>query len=641
MWNFCPNRYKIKKTRQFREEILKKITALLIILALLAGMMLSLASCTENVPTPTPDDETENPGPDTDKENDDDDPDIKVPEYKDYGRDTKDFEVLALSYARPDVAALCVEFANISGAIREDALSFEDQLAMITAIEDDYSSYRTMYSLAEIFTYKDASSAMWSEEFAYLSAEAPKLAQAVEDLYVAAAQSVHVERFEDEYFGENLYEDYFDGGKYTDEAVELMSKEAEFVSEYNSLSTATVVIEYNGKRGTYDEMVEALNKSSVYYEGLVTIYYELYSAELERLTADIFLSLVNTRRDIADELGYESYVELAYDDMDYAYSPNDMLRFIGDIEDYVLPVYRDLYSKEFYPIFSGYRPSSLKPKALIDSLYSVYKESNEEFADIYAYMLQHGLYDVAPADPNRYEGAFTTYLHSNNSPYLFVTTQANALDYTSMAHEFGHFIDMFVNYGSMPSLELAEVSSQALELLTLGMLEGNVTAVTYKYLKYYLLSGVFETLIYQGFYSLFEHYAYTLAPGDVTLSDLEATAARAYEAIFGESQSLPLGAVLIPHLMVSPFYVQSYCTSIIPSVEIYIAECTTEGAGIALYTSLIKRGETEYSFLEYLECAGLGSPFDDGALKNVSNRIYYLIYGKYFFKEAPGGTNEI
>lgn len=626
---------------------MKKIISLLIILAMLTSMLFTLASCLGSTPTPTPDD-SDHPSKDDDEEDeedeegdDDDTPPIKVPEYKDYGRDTQDFDALALSYARPDTDALCAEFDKICSAIRQNELPFEEQLAMINAIEDAYWSYRTMYSLAEIFTYKDASLEMWSEEYSIIAKDAPRVAQAVEDMYVAAAQSPHVDRFEDEYFGDELYEDYADGGMYTDEVVELMSTEAEYISEYNSLSTATVVIEYNGQRGTYDELVESLNENHAYYDTLLAIYYELYEAEYNKLSADIYVELINIRRDIADALGKESYIELAYDDMDYEYDPDTMLSFLGDINDYVLPVYKDLYSKEFYPHFANYRPSTIKADTLVNTLYAAYKENNEEFADIYAYMLQHKLYDISLTETNRYEGAFTAYLYSNNSPYLFASTSGNALDYISVSHEFGHFIDGYVNWGDNPSLELAEVSSQALEFLTLGMLENKLGASTYKYLKYELLAGVFETLIYQGFYSLFEHYAYTLAPGELSLDDLEGAVSAAYLEIFGEQTYLGLEAVLIPHLIVSPFYVQSYCTSVVPSVEIYLAECMTKGAGMQIYTTLINRGDTEYTFVEYLEFAGLSSPFEQHTLKNISNRIYYHVYGKYYFKGATGGSNEV
>lgn len=605
---------------------------------MLLAFTCSLASC---APTPSPD-PTPDPTPDTPPDDPTPDPPaIVVPEYKDYGRDTQDFDILALSYARPDTKALCDALGEISAAIRANEIEFDKQLEMITELEDEFTSYRTMYTLAELFTYKDSSAVLWSEEFAVLSAEAPKVSQATEDMYVAAAQSPHVDRFEEEYFGDDLYEEYHDGGIYTDEVVELMETEAEYTSEYNALSTATVEISFNGKTGTYDELVAELDPSSKTYEGMCALYGELYSMEYNRLSADIYVSLINVRREISDTLGYDNYLLLAYEDMGYDYAPEDMLRFLAQLNEFVLPVYLDLYSKEFSPYFNNHIPSSLTSKELVDSLYSVYCENNEEFADIYAYMLQHGLYDVAPKANNRYEGALTTYLHGNNSPYLFMSTGGSILDYSTMAHEFGHFIDGFTNWGASPSLELAEVSSQALEFLTLGMLEDSLTPNMHKYLKYTMLAGVFETLIYQGYYSLIEHYAYTLAPGEIRLEDLDILTVSAYEDIFGIEPAFGFADIIIPHLVVSPLYVQSYCTSIIPSVEIYLAECDNEGSGIEIYTALIDRGETSYTFVEYLECAGLGSPFDDGALKNIANRIYYHVYGKYYFKSATGGTNEV
>ena len=71
-------------------------------------------------------------------------------------------------------------------------------------------------------------------------------------------------------------------------------------------------------------------------------------------------------------------------------------------------------------------------------------------------------------------------------------------EFIIFAHEFGHFVDGYVNNGSDVSLDLSEVSSQALEYLTLLALEEQLSESSYKYLEYEYLTLAMESLINQG-----------------------------------------------------------------------------------------------------------------------------------------------
>ena len=82
---------------------------------------------------------------------------------------------------------------------------------------------------------------------------------------------------------------------------------------------------------------------------------------------------------------------------------------------------------------------------MINDLYSVYRDIDPELLDVYSYMLQHGLYDIADESANRFSGAFTTYIYSNNSPFIFMSAEGKIVDYMTLAHEVGHFYDGYVN----------------------------------------------------------------------------------------------------------------------------------------------------------------------------------------------------
>ena len=526
------------------------------------------------------------------------DEEIRVPTYKDYLRGTENFSELI--YTRPDIDAALLLIDELCLLISENELSYEEQLSRLSEIDSYYIDIRSMSALATIYNYKNTKDEFWSAEYLYLTSGYPRFSQGIEKLFVSAANSPHIDSFEKDYFGEGL-EEYIDGGIYTDAAVELMAREAELEAEYSSLSADS------GSSG-----------------------------------ANLLVELIKLRRLIADELGYESYEDFAYETLYHDYEPEKMTDFIKNVTEYVIPVYVSLSTNLFYPYVKSYSKTVSDYKTmkgeLINSLYDVYLEADENLGEIYSYMLQHALYDIENRGDCRFDASFTTYIEGNASPFLYITLDNSVHDFTTLAHEFGHFADGYINDNGDASLDLKELSSQGLELLTIKKLSKKLDEGAYKYLLYTKLDDLLSTIIFQSFYASFEAQAYALKYEDITPDKLNAIVAKTAKN-FGISNGFDsLHYVLIPHLFLYPFYVQSYATSATAALEIYTIEAKNEGLGFELYSTLLNRsGLSEESFTEILEKNGLASPFDSSALKEILNELHYLTLGAYYYK--PHGSN--
>ena len=97
-----------------------------------------------------------------------------------------------------------------------------------------------------------------------------------------------------------------------------------------------------------------------------------------------------------------------------------------------------------------------------------------------------------------------------------------------------------------------------------------------------------------------------------------------------------LDYVLIPHVFISPCYVQSYCTSMAVSLELYFMEKSNTGDGVRVYLDLINREGTPLLFEDYLESNGLRSPFESGLIRELAYKLYYDILGDYRYDENVG-----
>ena len=219
-----------------------------------------------------------------------------------------------------------------------------------------------------------------------------------------------------------------------------------------------------------------------------------------------------------------------------------------------------------------------------------------------------------------------------DAPYTFITAYESTTDYSTLFHEFGHFAEFFINYRSDASLDANEVSSQGLEYIMLNHLGDFVSNKDKKYLKYTALEGALTTLIFQGFYARFEDIAYRIPESDISKETLDrAVAAAARDFSLNDEVLCDVSYVNIPHIYISPMYVQSYCTSVIPSLDLYFKESKQSGSGVELYKSYLHLMGEDVTFTEALDRIGLASPFDEGVTLRIADAIYYEIVGTHFY----------
>ena len=104
--------------------------------------------------------------------------------------------------------------------------------------------------------------------------------------------------------------------------------------------------------------------------------------------------------------------------------------------------------------------------------------------------------------------------------------------------------------------------------------------------------------------------------------------------------SLDASSFIFLHTVSFPFYVQSYATSLVPSLEIFVTEYENEGSGLSIYKNLISREDNTLTFDENLTLAGLSSPFEKDALKDIMDKIHAIAVGcqNYVGDESLGAA---
>lgn len=591
--------------------IFKRIIAFFLALVVVFSLLTTLISCnkgnSDNSQSNKPDAFLPDASPDTDDA--EDNVEIFIPDDKEYGREATDFD--KIEYKKPNFDAVTEKLQVIISAIEKNESSFDEQLTLIKELEADYSSILTMRTLADINVAKNSSSEYWMKEYEYINGSFPALTSVIEDMYVAAANSPHAERFEDEYFGDGLIEEYKDGGKFTDELVALFESEETLEAEYTSIATS-----------------------------------DDYTAdELKSKKTEIFISLVKIRRQIADELGYKTYAEYAYETLGRDYSSQKASKLLDDICEYILPTYQVLsYTTLAKYVFKdgSVTPSKLSVPGLINGSLDVVASFDESYRDIFCYMLQNKLFDVDGKRPNRNEGAFVTYLEDQDSPFLFMSANNDITDFPTFIHEFGHFIDSYINYNSDASIDQKEISSQAFEYLSLTRMDTVLSESDVRYLTEVQMLNALMTLIFQGFYAKAEELIYAIPYDRITKEELDSAVVSAAEAFSLNTKYInDISAIFITHTFIYPFYVQSYCTSLIPALEIYFMEIENTGAGFEAYKKLIDRNGENFTLEEALADAGIESPFSEDIVLKLAGKILSYVNTGTLPEENGDGQLEV
>lgn len=198
----------------------------------------------------------------------------------------------------------------------------------------------------------------------------------------------------------------------------------------------------------------------------------------------IFDELVHRRTFIAKNVGYRSFVEVAYKRLGRTdYDREDVAAFRREILERIVPLCSRLaegqaqalgvgclmpWDEQAYDLLFPIRPPSTPN--LPEALKEVLRQVHPEMAVFAQEMFERQLLDIE-ARSNKAGGASCSYLAHLGMPFVYTYPRGTPADVTSLVHEMGH---AFQNYLSreqpalefiIPTAETSEIHSLTLEFL--------------------------------------------------------------------------------------------------------------------------------------------------------------------------------
>ena len=490
-----------------------------------------------------------------------------------------------MEYERPDpedfmaLQRQCVALAEAGEDL--DAL-----MECFWELYDEYDRFYTMYVLADIHYCIDMSDLYWSEEYAWCTEKSSEIDAGYDQLmYALAASGLRKKLESDDLFGAGYFDSYEGDSLWDERLTEMMEAESALITRYEELSMALPADDDPG--------------------------YEAAALEI----ADLYAELITLRQEQAAYLGYDSYVDFAYD-FYYGrdYTPEQELAYVEQVKEKLVPLYRQVGLMDYDEL--GYY------SATEDQVFRYLEMAAENMggvmAEAFDVMERNGLYNIGYGE-NKYPASYEIYIWDYNLPFVFLNPEGSNYDALSFAHEFGHFCSDYASYGSALNTDCSEVLSQGMEYLTLCCIEDAEEMVRMK------MADSVCTYVEQSAYAAFEQAAYGLTGEDLTgenLVELYEEVTLEYGFDVWEYDGTELAE--LTHLFGYPCYMFSYVVSNDAAMQIYQLELEEQGRGLKIYEKCLTSDAWDLS--EFVREAGLESPFAEGRLDEV----------KAIFEEAFG-----
>lgn len=515
-----------------------------------------------------------------------------------------------IEYLRPETGALRQK-VTAAQQILESGGDMEQIEAALDECYDLYYSYDTMYTIAYIRSRQNITDTYYAEELAWCEDNYPRVQQLMEELLYAAAASDDAQELENEYFWDGFTQDYADDSQsvYREDIVALMQQEAALLGEYRALNASPTIDTSEGELDFYDYIADKYDEE--YVDALMK-YYEKYNEEFAR----IYIELVKVRSQMARELGYDSYEQMQYDYyFERDYTPEQAAGYVADIKEYMVPLYVEVLGSDPYSLISYDRVSE---KQLMGVLEHAAKQVGGGIEEAFDFMADYGFYDVRLSS-TKASMSFQSYLNDYEAPFLFLNPTGDIEDILSLSHEFGHYVDAYVNYNASETIDVSECFSQGMEYLLLGYFDGAVEPETLENINCLKMLDTLELYVQQASFAEFERIVYSSDPETLSaevLNRLSLELAKEYGYYDGVHEDYyAMSWTDISHFFEMPFYVISYPVSNDVAMQIYELEQAERGAGLEKYLEILDR---EYAgLIDTVQAGGLQSPFEPGRIEQV------------------------
>ncbi len=513
-------------------------------------------------------------------------------------------------------------FEKLVDALREAAEAGSAD-ALIDAYEEAYSEILVLSDLYEavyVLHSNDVTDEYAEEEMNYTSALVTDCTDLFSEACHDALSSSAADAFS-AHLGNDLAEYFRTYEPLTDELLALYEKETALVAEYDAMfiETGDYDYEYRGRKWTVDDLSgsEAGRLAQSDPAGYIEVYKGL-TKKINESLGPIFLELLQLRKQIAEQCGYDNYSEYAYREIFMrGYTPDDAEEFCAVVRESIAPDYNEtVYSSDVLSDAPEFDPGV---SSMLGDIEYFADRISPVSQKAYRVLTEEKLYDLGYGG-NRIDSNFTGQFHGIAKSYIFCNFDHSLYDFASLTHEFGHF-SYFCTAGQsnvftrLDDYDVLEIHSNGFELLCTELYEdlfGADAADMQRYVIAQQLASVIDGCREDEFQRrIYEN-------PDMTLDEIN----RLYAEITENYGGITFGDeayewCMIPHHFSSPLYYLSYAVSAVSSLEIWEDAREDFAAGTEEWENVVNAAGQNLGYFDVIDRCGLTPITDSEGVKNI------------------------
>ncbi len=550
----------------------------------------------------------------------------------------KDFK-----YERADIPAAVEYYAAAIERVKKAKSAAE-----IVKIRDEANAYSlkvsTFVSLAAIRHTLDMNDEFYTAEQDYYDENCPALSAKGTEFNRAIVQSEYIDEIE-KLINPIIVKNMKAAVRVMDECiVEDSIEENKLVTEYDKLM-ANLAYPWNGKTVTISEMLKyTKDRDRAVRKKAFAVIGETLGSVSDTLD-DIYDRMVKVRTRMAKKMGFENYVEMGDLKIGHiGYGRKEIAVFRESVLKDVVPAMSrlkaelserlgidrvHLYDNDNYIVGGNIDPIGTSSD-LFKAAQGIYDDMAKQLGDFFKEMVDTEAFDCV-AREGKLSGGYAEMLFGFGQPFIFANFNGTMDDVGVLTHEFGHAyafkrayengidIDLFVG-----GMETAETHSMSMEALC-----NKYNAAFYgsreREATYQQIFDAINFLPYGVIVDYFQEQVYSrpeMTPAERKALWLELEHEFRPYVDMSDIPYINEGGrwQYQKHIYEAPFYYIDYCLSTCLALQFGELAAVDFKDALSRYLRLVEAGGTKP--IDVLaHDAGLMSPFDNGALKDLSKKV--------------------
>jgi len=550
-------------------------------------------------------------------------------------------------YERPDIEKYQKDISELLSVIGSD-VSAKKELKAIQDFFDLNDKMDSMATLVSIRNSLDTKDEFYQEEQDFFDENGPKLQMYANLFSKKLIKSKNKEALKKEFGALIFKQAELQEKTFSEEIIPDLQKENRLSTKYSKL-LASAEIEFEGKTYNLTQMGPFLQSLDRDIRHRAQLKVSDFFKDNEKALDEIYDDMVKTRHKIAKTLGYDNFVQLAYDRLGRSdYNAKDVKKYRDQVYEEIVPVVKELVDRKAkrigiedpksYDLALSFKTGNPTPKGnlkwQVDIAKNMYEEMSKETGEFFNFMLEHELLEL-DSKPGKAGGGYCTYIPEYKSPFIFANFNGTSHDVNVLTHEAGHAFQIYSSRDLIPSyrwptMEAAEIHSMSMEFLAWPWIHQFFKEDTEKY-KFYHLDSALSFLPYGVAVDEYQHEIYQ-SP-EMTPDERKATWRRIEKKYlpykdYDDDRFMEKGTYWYKqgHIFSVPFYYIDYTLAQVLAFQFFVMSQDNHDKALDQYIDLCQLGGSK-SFVELVESTGLNNPFKEGTIQSVIEPIKAFLDG--------------